>query len=450
MAIIFLVIIFLLIPPPIQSQEKAKQEDREVFLFPALGINILSNVGLNLGGRYIAREGYAQISFESIQNNFLSPWEWDGSAYFTNQFGHPYQGSVYHAAARANGFTFYESILFDIFGSAAWELVFETNTPATNDLISTTIGGASLGEMLHRLYLETPSPALAMMISPVDAFNGLVTGRRSVRKRAAIHSMDLSLGTGHVYSRQAAGKFRNHELIPLRETFSVSADGSFTLVYGNPFIQQSWTPYNHFELALYAHIAYPFWYNFNIRSDGYLFSFNVIDNEKSSASTGLSLHYDLFADRHSNFFGESLDWTFKYKRMVNTARDFIFKGHIGAVIFNADDSYVFDKNVSILNTNNNYGAGVTMKLFVSSVHKKWGTATFNAALYGVSSVFDNKHTDNPDILFLYTDLSYEFPFGDDVHIGAANSTFRNATISNRLKDTDKLSSITRFFIRIGI
>jgi hypothetical protein len=176
----------------------------------------------------------------------------------------------------------------------------------------------------------------------------------------------------------------------------------------------------------------------------------VIDNEKSAASTGLSLHYDLFADRHSNFFGESLDWTFKYKRTVNDARDFAFKGHIGAVIFNADDSYVFDENISILNTNNNYGAGANMKLFVSSSHKKWGTATFNVSLYGVSSVFDNKHTDNPVILFLYTNLSYVFPLGDDMYIGAANSTFRNATISSRLKDTDKLSSIMSFFIRIDI
>jgi hypothetical protein len=445
--IFFLVVILLLLPlSPLQSQENAEDEGRKVYFLPALGINIFSNVALNLADRYIAREHYAEISFESIKNNFLSPWEWDGSSHITNQLGHPYQGSIYHAAARANGFTFYESLLFDAFGSASWELIFETNTPATNDLISTTIGGASLGEMLHRLYLETPSP-LATLISPADAFNGLVTGRRPARKTARIHSMDLVFGTGYTYSRQAEGKVRERDLIPLLETHSFSTDVSFDIVYGNPFLQQSWTPYDHFELFLYANIAYPFWYNLNILSDGYLFSFNVLDTEKRAASTGLSLHYDLFADRHSNFFGSSLDWTFKYKRVIGAAREFEFKGHLGAVIFDADDSYVFGRYTNVLQTKNNYGAGINMKLFAASSHKKWGKLTFNASMYEVFSIFANQHSNRPEILFIYTNLSYELPIKDRLYIGAAGSVFRNAAIFDLLKDTDKLSFIAKFFIR---
>jgi hypothetical protein len=86
------------------------------------------------------------------------------------------------------------------------------------------------------------------------------------RKTTNIHSLDVTSGMG----------------------YSISCN----VVYGNPFIQQSGTPYDHFELSVYADIAYPVWYNFNIQSDGYLFSYNVIDNAKSTASTELSLHYD--------------------------------------------------------------------------------------------------------------------------------------------------------------
>jgi hypothetical protein len=218
-------------------------------------------------------------------------------------------------------------------------------------------------------------------------------------------------------------------------------------VYGNPFLQQSWTPYDHFELSLYANIAYPFWYNLDILSDGYLFSFNVIDTEKSAASTGLSLHYDLLADRHSNFFGNSLDWTFKYRRMFNAARDFEFKGHLGAVIFDADDSYVFGRYTNVLQNANNYGAGINMKLFVSTSHKKWGKLRLNAATYEVFSIFANQHSDRPEILFIYTDLSYELPVGNQWHIGAAGSVYRNAAIFDLLKDTDKLSFVAKFFVR---
>jgi hypothetical protein len=445
--IIFLVAVLLLFPLPcLQSQEKAEDAGRKAYFLPALGINIFSNVALNLADRYILREDYAQISLDSIQHNFRSPWEWDSSSHIINQLGHPYQGSIYHAAARANGFNFYESLLFDAFGSASWELIFETNTPATNDLISTTIGGASLGEMLHRLYLETPSP-LAVLLSPADALNGLVTGRRPERKPARIHSLDLAFGTGYTYSRQAEGRVRERDLIPLLETHSFSTDVSFDIVYGNPFTQQSWKPYDHFELSLYVNVAYPFWYNLNILSDGYLFAFNVMDSEQRRASTGLSLHYDLFADRQSNFFGGSLDWTFKYKRVINAAREFEFKGHLGAVLFDADDSYVFGRYTNVLQIANNYGAGINLKLFFASSHKKWGKLIFNASLYEVFSVFANRHFDRPEILYVYTDLSYEAPLGDRLYIGAAGSVFRNAAIFDLLKDTDKLSFIAKFFIR---
>jgi hypothetical protein len=75
--------------------------------FFALWENILSNTLLYLANRYIAKESWAQVSPDSIRENLTGPWEWDRDEYFTNQFGHPYQGSIYHAAARSNGFGFY-------------------------------------------------------------------------------------------------------------------------------------------------------------------------------------------------------------------------------------------------------------------------------------------------------------------------------------------------------
>jgi hypothetical protein len=442
----FFIIIITLIPlSPLQSQETAEQEVGKLYFLPALGLNLFSNAVLYLADRYIVQAPWAQISFGSIKTNFTSPWDWDGDEYFTNQFLHPYHGSFYHASARSNGFTFYESLLFDAFGSASWELIFETNAPSINDLISTSIGGASLGEIFHRLYLEIPSP-FAVLISPADALNGLITGRRPNRKTTNIHSLDVIYGIGYIYSRQSTGKFREDKLIPLMETHSVSTGISCNVVYGNPFIQQSLMPYNHFELSIYADIAYPFWYNLNIQSHGYLFSFNIIDNEKSAASTGLSLHYDLFTDRHINFFGESLDWTFKYTRIFNNSRNIEFKGHLGGTVFNADNSYFFGEYSNLRQNENNYGTGVNIKIFVSKAHRKWGKMTFNTSVYEIFSVFRNNRTDSPDILFLFSDLSYIYPLGDYLSIGIAVSVFRNTTISDFLKDTEKGSYAAKLFI----
>jgi hypothetical protein len=157
----FLAVVFLLGSLLYGQQTGRETAEKKLVLgafFFALGENILSNTLLYLADRYIARETWAQVTPDSIWENLTGPWEWDRDEYFTNQFGHPYQGSIYHAAARSNGFTFYQAMLFDVFGSVYWELFCETNTPSINDLISTTLGGAALGEMFHRLYLEIPNP----------------------------------------------------------------------------------------------------------------------------------------------------------------------------------------------------------------------------------------------------------------------------------------------------
>jgi hypothetical protein len=439
-------IILILIPSlPLQGQDTPEQKDRKLHFLPALDINLFSNTALYLANRYIAQEPWAQISFDSIKNNFINPWVWDGDEYFTNQFGHPYQGSIYHAAARSGGFTFYESLLFDAFGSATWELIFETNAPSMNDLISTTIGGASLGEMFHRLYLEIASP-LAVLVSPADALTGLLLMRRNTRKTKNIYSFDAAFNAGYIYSSQAAGKKDEGGLIPLRETHSTSAGISCDIVYGNPYVQQSWIPYNHFELSAGADFAYPFWYNFNIQSNGYLFSFNVLDNEKAQASTGLSLHYDLFTDRHINFFAESLDWTFKYTHFFNNSWNIEFKGHLGGLIFDADNSWFFDGYSNLRQTENNYGTGVNMKLFVSTAHTKWGKIAFHSSVYEVFNTFRNNNADSRDVLFMYFALSYSYPLGKHWNIGIAASTFLNTTISNILQDTNKKTHTARLFI----
>jgi hypothetical protein len=181
------------------SGEKPADQPTAGGFFFALGENVLSNTVLHLMNRFWG-EPWAQTSPASVWENITGPWEWDRDEYFTNQFGHPYQGSTYHAAAHSNGFNFYQAFLFDAFGSVSWELFAETNAPSINDLISTTLGGAALGEMFHRLYLEIPYP-FAVVVSPFDALNNLVT-RRHPQRTQNIYSIKLASGIGYAYAER--------------------------------------------------------------------------------------------------------------------------------------------------------------------------------------------------------------------------------------------------------
>ena len=116
------------------------------------------------------------------------PWGIDQDNFTQNQFGHPYQGSIYHGFARSAGLNFWESLLYTNAGSFLWETGGETTHPSVNDQIASGIGGSFFGEALFRmasLLLESDSgkPGFwrelgATLISPPTGFNRLVFGNR--------------------------------------------------------------------------------------------------------------------------------------------------------------------------------------------------------------------------------------------------------------------------------
>jgi hypothetical protein len=428
-----------------ENDEQEAGENRALGAFSfALGENILSNTLLYLADRYIAKESWAQVTPDSIWENLSGPWEWDRDEYFTNQFGHPYQGSIYHTAARSNGFIFYQAILFDAFGSLYWELLCETNTPSINDLISTTLGGAALGEMFHRLYLEISNP-LAILVSPGDAFNGLVTRRRPQYTRN-IYSLRLASGIGYTYAEQSIEQTKNDEYSMLNTLHMISADIACTVIYGNPFIQQSRKPYEHFELSLYINFGYPLWYDLKLLSDAYLFSFPIFDTETKQASAGLSLHYDLFGDRHFNFFSQDLDWTYKYRKQLTYSTEMEFKGHIGWTIFNADTFYVHNEYSSLRKTENNYGTGVNMKLIFAVKDRRLGTLEMKTFVYEVFNIFKNENKDSGSDLFMFISADYSFPIGKQISIGIAAAMLWHRGYYDHLPNTQKWNNDAKLYV----
>lgn len=101
--------------------------------------------------RYIEpQEDYAS-DWESIEDNFTGSWVYDSDSFDINQFGHPYQGSLYHGFARSAGHGYWTSMAYTVVGSAMWEIAGETTKPSVNDQITTGFGGTFLGEPLYRM-----------------------------------------------------------------------------------------------------------------------------------------------------------------------------------------------------------------------------------------------------------------------------------------------------------
>ncbi|HEY9004229.1 MAG TPA: DUF3943 domain-containing protein [Mucilaginibacter sp.] len=138
---------------------------------------------------YIFKYDYANISFATIKHNLkLSSWTWDNDEFQTNQFGHPYQGSQFFSAFRANGYSFWQSAPASFAGSYIWESTAENQSPAPNDFINTGLGGAVLGEMTYRLsrrivnnrtrgFKRQMSEVLGFIINPMNGLTRLMDGR---------------------------------------------------------------------------------------------------------------------------------------------------------------------------------------------------------------------------------------------------------------------------------
>ncbi len=147
--------------------------------------------GINMGiwgfNRYIMNEDFARISIKTIKRNLKTYPVWDSDKFSTNLIGHPFHGSLYYNAARVNGYSFYWSLPFTLGGSLMWEYAMENEPPSRNDLVATTFGGVTLGEITFRLsdlILDNRSTGtsrfmrelFAGILAPTRLINRIATG----------------------------------------------------------------------------------------------------------------------------------------------------------------------------------------------------------------------------------------------------------------------------------
>jgi hypothetical protein len=148
------------------------------------------NWGAAAFNEYVRDANFNQISPRSFWDNISGGFTYDDNKFKTNQLIHPFNGSTYFNAARANGIGFWGSSAMSIAGAFVWECCGETHPMSFNDMVSTGIGGIARGEVAHRissLILDNTKrgkgrvgrEAAAFLFDPVRGFNRLVTGDAS-------------------------------------------------------------------------------------------------------------------------------------------------------------------------------------------------------------------------------------------------------------------------------
>ncbi len=158
-------------------EKELTQKNKKRYFRAAIEITSL-NVAIWLFNRYVIKEKWAYVSWDSWRDNLKSGFTWDKDTYWTNLLGHPYHGAINYAVARANNLNVFESTLFTLFGSATWELFLESrgdkdNPPSRNDLITNTLGGLVMGDILFKaanLFIDESAVGFERILRETMAF----------------------------------------------------------------------------------------------------------------------------------------------------------------------------------------------------------------------------------------------------------------------------------------
>lgn len=200
--------------------------------------------------RYVTKEDFAFISMATLKENFKAGFGFDADSFDMNQSMHPFHGSLYFNAARSNGYSYWESGAFTMAGSLIWEFGMENTQPSINDLVNTTLGGMSRGEMAHRIGIMLRDNRATGVTRFWRELSGLV--------------VDPMGGLNRLVHGEMTRSFANpDERFPSRFTFvtdlgyrHVTADAespnqalvSLSAIYGDPFAGEIRKPFDSFWL----------------------------------------------------------------------------------------------------------------------------------------------------------------------------------------------------------
>jgi hypothetical protein len=267
----------------------------------------IQTIGINMGvwvfDRYIMNEPWANISFNTIKQNFKNGFVWDNDQFSTNLLGHPYHGGLYFNAARVNGMNFWQSEVYSATGSLMWEFMCENEPPSINDFIATTIGGMALGEITFRLsdllinnnynLTRFQREMLIMLTSPMRGLNRLFNGE--AWKPLKFNQSTTTDPLFRFYMETGYKTMTSSMNARFDNKFDNGMFLAMNLSYGNIFSIENEKPFDAFMAATEFNFLSKQPFISDIHVIGHLWGKDIgLKNEKSDLYWGFFQHFDYY------------------------------------------------------------------------------------------------------------------------------------------------------------
>ena len=419
----------------------------------ATGLTFTVNVFFNSADRILLEEDYAEVNPQSFKKNLTHAWWWDIDNYATNQLGHPYQGSLYFTAGRANGLTFWQSLALAGFGSLTWEEFGETDSPSVNDIITTPLCGAVVGETLHRLYIDANElcPALAWLLSPMDGLTHALTGKNPT---VAGHTEEVALlfHGGAEYSQTDFSDATARD-----DMKKAAGGGAIHVQYGNPIAHSAKEAFDVFTLDVDSAFSANY-YKAAFSIDGFLWS-QALYFEDSEGTFGVDLLYEGEWASTDLFSNAAVGIKYLYEdRFSESDGRFSFFAQIDCIFMGTRSLYSLYKNRADYEDLKepprfyNFGYGALAKFGFSVETERFGTvyaetgADFLLPFAG-SEVKESKYEKS---VMSYAKIGYEHKITQTCSLGVRDTLTYKADWYKAEADTVQILNSAQLYGKISL
>ncbi|MCW8804487.1 MAG: DUF3943 domain-containing protein [Ignavibacteriaceae bacterium] len=394
-------------------------------------------------------DNWANVSAETWWRNITYGWEYDGDAFLTNYFAHPYHGNLYYNAGRVNGFSFWESSVWAFAGSVFWEYFGETFRPSINDLINTSMNGINLGEMLYRLSAvvtdntETGTTRVfqeigGTLLNPVRGFNRLLTGETSKLFPNPEEGNPKSFMVKFDGGIRRLDKNGN-----VSETEDIN-EGVFSaeILYGNLFQGNIKKPFSWFGISAAISSREPLLTN--LQSFGNLHGWHLNKGKNTRHLSAITLNYNYFNNPGFTYGGTSVNphivslYNFgtKFHFLTNLDIEFIAMGAVPT-----------DYYVDVEGRNYDFGPGIGLNIGASITKEQWNIARLYYSskwIWTQSEPSGSRH----QLHLVWFDVTY--PIINYLAVGFGLGAYWRNSYYRTEEDVFRRNRVFRLFLRVTL
>ena len=338
--------------------------------------------------KYFYKFDWPATSIADWKYNLKKGPEWDVDGFGTNFIGHPHTGSYYFNVGRSNGYSYWGSLPFAIQGSLIWEYLGENERPSYNDLITTPLSGAFLGEVFYRISSNILDDrtrgkervlreVLAGVVNPTRALNRLTQGKMfRVTSKEVYQKEPLNI-TASAGIHKVNNKLSKDNLFG---TGSTNAMLNVQFDYGDPFETRHRKPFDLFRFRI------ELGYGDDKRLIDHVNGYGILAGrtiKKDRLLAGLFQHYDYW--RNNIFevgtlgFGGGL-----VSRIPVADHSNIFSTIHLAIVPLAGNNTQFGPDTSEFRKYN-FGSGLQAKVEETFNLNQWATIGFTGFYYWIHS-----------------------------------------------------------------